>query len=166
MMLLMLAMEWDVVHWLSRHFVWCKTRREQITSNLQGGAKWGRRCSAKGLSLCPARLTLCNHGNYSHVLLTQPHPREVISQPKEDEMSQVRSWHLILLSFGIHLGLLFYADHVDSHPERYGGLKYTDVDWRVVMDGARLIFSPASKDQLAQGWLARVMQDKGWSIGE
>ncbi|ORY24975.1 PIG-M-domain-containing protein [Naematelia encephala] len=61
------------------------------------------------------------------------------------------------LSFSliIQLGLIFYADHVDSHPERYGGLKYTDVDWRVVTDGTWLIFHPSDKNRAA-GWLTRV----------
>jgi phosphatidylinositol glycan class M len=78
-------------------------------------------------------------------------------------MSPLRSTPaLLLLSLAIHLALLLYAEHVDAHPERYGGLKYTDVDWRVVLDGARLIFTP-SEGNLAQGWLVRGL---GLRVGE
>lgn len=84
---------------------------------------------------------------------------------RKPQERRVKSWHLILLSSVIHLGLLFYADHVDSHPERYGGLKYTDVDWRVVMDGARLIFAPHA-GEVAEGLVANWAASKGWRIGE
>jgi phosphatidylinositol glycan class M len=69
---------------------------------------------------------------------------------------------LLGLSFFIQLILLLYAEHVDSHPEAYGGLKYTDVDWRVISDGARHIFSAAPGER-ASGWL---VQATGWNIGE
>ena len=49
--------------------------------------------------------------------------------------------NLLGLSFAVQLVLVLYANHVDNHSERYGGLKYTDVDWRVVTDGAKLIFA-------------------------
>jgi phosphatidylinositol glycan class M len=58
---------------------------------------------------------------------------------------------ILFLSLGLHLVLLLYAEHVDTHPEDYGGLKYTDVDWRVVMDGARLMFEPGESNR-ARGW--------------
>jgi phosphatidylinositol glycan class M len=77
----------------------------------------------------------------------------------------VRSWHVLAGSAVAHLGLLFYADHVDRHPERYGGLKYTDADWRVVMDGARMIFQPSEGDG-AQGVIGRWLWEKGIRIGE
>ncbi|WVQ98817.1 hypothetical protein IAU59_005948 [Kwoniella sp. CBS 9459] len=71
---------------------------------------------------------------------------------------------LLALSFVVQLGLLLYANHIDSHPERFGGLKYTDVDWRVVSDGARLIFRPDEDDgNIARGWLVRYL---GLSIGD
>lgn len=77
-------------------------------------------------------------------------------------MLRAKNSQIILLSLALHLALILYADHVDSHPERYGGLRYTDVDWRVVTDGARLIFIPTEKDQ-AKGWLVKKI---GLSIGE
>ncbi|KAL7424119.1 GPI mannosyltransferase 1 [Cryptotrichosporon argae] len=60
--------------------------------------------------------------------------------------------HAIPLSFAIQLGLLVYASHVDAHPERYGGLRYTDVDWSVVADGLGYMASTDLRDR-AQGWL-------------
>lgn len=77
-------------------------------------------------------------------------------------MLRAKNSQIILLSLALHLALILYADHVDSHPERYGGLRYTDVDWRVVTDGARLIFIPTEKDQ-AKGWLVKKI---GLPIGE
>lgn len=70
--------------------------------------------------------------------------------------------NLIASSFAIQLGLLLYANHIDSHPERYGGLTYTDVDWRVVTDGAELIFS-GGHTKKAEGWL---IDDTGLPVGE
>lgn len=70
---------------------------------------------------------------------------------------------LVSLSLLLHLGLCLYADHVDSHPEEFGGLRYTDVDWRVVTDGAALIFHPKREEDLAKGWLAERISIK---IGE
>lgn len=70
--------------------------------------------------------------------------------------------NLLGLSFGIQVALLLYANHVDSHPERYGGLKYTDVDWRVVSDGAKLIFG-SRQGKRAEGWL---VNDTGLPVGE
>ena len=70
---------------------------------------------------------------------------------------------VLTLSFALHLALLLYANHVDSYPERFGGLKYTDVDWRVVSDGAKLICQGGHGVRTAQGWLARLMD---WHIGE
>ena len=83
----------------------------------------------------------------------------------ERRFSWGKSWHVLTLSGAVHLGLLFYADHVDSHPERYAGLKYTDVDWRVVMDGARLMFRP-TEGEGAQGRVGRWLWDRGVRIGE
>ncbi|TXT07267.1 hypothetical protein VHUM_03437 [Vanrija humicola] len=57
---------------------------------------------------------------------------------------------LLLLSLAIQLALLAYAAYVDAHPERFGGLAYTDVDWRVVADGLGITANP-SPSQLAQG---------------
>ena len=68
--------------------------------------------------------------------------------------------NLIALSFIVQLALLIYADHIDSNPERYGGLKYTDVDWRVVSDGAQLILGGTKR---AEGW---VVEDTGLPVGE
>jgi phosphatidylinositol glycan class M len=80
---------------------------------------------------------------------------------------RIKSWHLLLLSACLHLALLFYADYVDSHPESYGGLKYTDVDWRVVMDGAKLIFAPGpGPGHLAEGWAGRWIAGHGFRIGK
>lgn len=75
---------------------------------------------------------------------------------------RIKTPHLLLLSAALHLVLLLYADHIDSHPERYGGLKYTDVDWRVISDGVRLMFRPRA-GKLAQGWLVQTL---GLRIGE
>jgi phosphatidylinositol glycan class M len=61
---------------------------------------------------------------------------------------------LLGVSLVIHLALIVYADRIDSHPEKYGGLRYTDVDWRVVSDGAKLIFNPTETNQAA-GWLSK-----------
>lgn len=68
--------------------------------------------------------------------------------------------NLIAISFIVQLALLIYADHIDSNPEKYGGLKYTDVDWRVVSDGAKLIFGGSKR---AEGWL---VEDTGLPVGE
>lgn len=77
-------------------------------------------------------------------------------------MLRAKTSQIILVSLALHLALILYADHVDSHPERYGGLRYTDVDWRVVTDGARLIFNPSEEEQ-AKGWLVKKT---GFPIGE
>jgi phosphatidylinositol glycan class M len=87
---------------------------------------------------------------------------------QKSKLDSVTSTHLVLLSFAIQLGLLVYANHVDSNPEKYGGLKYTDVDWRVVSDGARLIFGQSGKvgegsGKRAEGWL---INDTGLPVGE
>ena len=67
----------------------------------------------------------------------------------------MKSWHILGISAVIQIGLLIYADHVDAHPERYGGLRYTDVDWRVVIDGASHIFRKDGKR--AEGWLVQLL---------
>jgi phosphatidylinositol glycan class M len=78
--------------------------------------------------------------------------------------SYINSQNLIALSFVVQLGLLVYADHIDSNPQKYGGLKYTDVDWRVVSDGAKLIFGSSGKGvKRAEGWL---IEDTGLPVGE
>ncbi|OWZ79846.1 phosphatidylinositol glycan, class M [Cryptococcus neoformans Bt85] len=77
-------------------------------------------------------------------------------------MLRAKTSQIILLSLALHLALILYADHVDSHPERYGGLRYTDVDWRVVTDAARLIFTPTENEQ-AKGWLVKKV---GLPIGD
>ncbi|KAL0254025.1 hypothetical protein I308_101404 [Cryptococcus tetragattii IND107] len=77
-------------------------------------------------------------------------------------MLRAKTSQIILVSLALHLALILYADHVDSHPERYGGLRYTDVDWRVVTDGARLIFNPSEEEQ-AKGWLVKKT---GFPIGD
>ena len=86
----------------------------------------------------------------------------------------IKMRHLLALSGLIHLGLLLYAQHVDTHPERYGGLKYTDVDWRVVVDGARHVWRPegetgslaAGHAAGAAGVLGRWAAERGWNVGE
>lgn len=96
-------------------------------------------------------------------------------------VQSLTSTHLVALSFVVQVGLLVYANHVDSNPEKYGGLRYTDVDWRVVSDGAKLIFSGGhsggvvSEDGLlgesdsgmsgkrAEGWF---IDDTGLPVGE
>lgn len=60
---------------------------------------------------------------------------------------------LLALSLVIQLGLLAYSAHVDAHPEAFGGLKYTDVDWRVVYDGLSITANPGA-GQHAEGLLA------------
>lgn len=71
---------------------------------------------------------------------------------------------ILLVSLLIHVALIFYAHHVDTHPERFGGLKYTDVDWRVVIDGAKLIFSGGKDEKTrAKGWIVNVL---GFNVGE
>jgi phosphatidylinositol glycan class M len=65
-----------------------------------------------------------------------------------------RTATLLGVSLAIHLALIVYADRIDSHPEKYGGLRYTDVDWRVVSDGAKLILNP-TENNFAAGWLSR-----------
>ncbi|WVW82975.1 hypothetical protein I302_104991 [Kwoniella bestiolae CBS 10118] len=87
---------------------------------------------------------------------------------KQTSASQRRNviTHIICITLSaiIQLGLLLYAQHVDSHPERYGGLKYTDVDWRVISDGTRLIFDPDEDvEKIAKGWLVRTL---GLKIGD
>lgn len=66
-----------------------------------------------------------------------------------------RSALVLTLSLVIQLGLLVYAAHVDANP--VGGLKYTDVDWRVVYDG--IVHTAHPRDGArAQGWLACKLQ--------
>jgi phosphatidylinositol glycan class M len=106
-----------------------------------------------------------------------PPPR---SGQQKSLLRSLTSTHLIALSLVVQVGLLVYANHVDSNPEKYGGLRYTDVDWRVVSDGAKLIFSGGhsgggvSEDGLlgesgpgtgkrAAGWL---IDDTGLPVGE
>lgn len=60
---------------------------------------------------------------------------------------------ILLLSLVIQIALVSYAAYVDAHPDRFGGLRYTDVDWRVVLDGLRVTFNP-KPDQLAEGPLS------------
>ncbi|ORX39963.1 PIG-M-domain-containing protein [Kockovaella imperatae] len=76
---------------------------------------------------------------------------------------------ILTLSLFIHLVLILYAHHVDSHPEQFGGLKYTDVDWRVVIDGARLIVNGGRRrgrsvddgdPARAQGWIVDALNLK------
>ncbi|WVQ71794.1 hypothetical protein IAR50_001336 [Cryptococcus sp. DSM 104548] len=69
---------------------------------------------------------------------------------------------LLAVSLAAHLALVLHAEHVDAHPQQYGGLRYTDVDWRVVTDGARIMLSPAEGEQ-ATGWLSRKLN---WGIGD
>ncbi|ODN98437.1 phosphatidylinositol glycan, class M [Cryptococcus wingfieldii CBS 7118] len=69
---------------------------------------------------------------------------------------------LLALALAAHLALILYAEHVDAHPLQHAGLRYTDLDWRVLTDGARIILSPATA-QHAAGPLARRL---GWGIGD
>jgi phosphatidylinositol glycan class M len=83
-------------------------------------------------------------------------------------LSQLRrSTPLLVLSLSIHLALLLYAEHVDANPQSYGGLKYTDVDWRVVVDGARqVVYGGREGRSEAAGWAAGWMRRRwGWKIG-
>ncbi len=71
---------------------------------------------------------------------------------------------LLVVSAVVQVVLLLYANHVDSHPERFGGLRYTDVDWLVVSDGARLIFQSSGDGRnQAEGWLPNLIN---WRVGE
>jgi phosphatidylinositol glycan class M len=74
-----------------------------------------------------------------------------------------RTNHLILLSsLAIQLALLAYAAHVDANP--VGGLKYTDVDWRVVYDGIMHTAHPRA-GEVAEGPLALWLAERGVRIG-
>ena len=77
--------------------------------------------------------------------------------------SRPTTLQLLLLSSVLHIALILYANQVDSHPEQFGGLKYTDVDWFVVSDGAALVFGGGAESTRAKGWLVRLT---GWKIGE
>jgi len=77
-------------------------------------------------------------------------------------MPKIKTSYILFLSFTIQLFLILYAEHVDTHPERYGGLRYTDIDWRVITDGAKHIFHPLPGEQ-AQGWLVQTLH---LNIGE
>jgi len=77
-------------------------------------------------------------------------------------MQRVTTLHILYLSTVLHIILLLYAEYVDNNPAKFGGLKYTDIDWSVVSDGARLIFSTDVKIR-AEGWFTRYT---GWRIGE
>jgi phosphatidylinositol glycan class M len=70
---------------------------------------------------------------------------------------------VLLLSFAIQLALLAYAAHVDANP--VGGLKYTDVDWRVVYDGVVSTAHPADVAARAEGPVARWLAERGWVLG-
>lgn len=71
--------------------------------------------------------------------------------------SRMKGYTPLLVSLVIHVGLIGYAHHVDTHPYRFGGLKYTDVDWRVVTDGAGYIFGTIP-GRTASGWLTRLLR--------
>lgn len=71
---------------------------------------------------------------------------------------------ILAVSGAIQLGLLAYSAHVDAHPEQFGGLKYTDVDWRVVYDGLWITAHPGAK-QLADGVLAPFLAKAGIVLG-
>lgn len=71
---------------------------------------------------------------------------------------------ILLLSLLIQIALVGYAAYVDAHPNRFGGLRYTDIDWRVVLDGLRVTFSPSS-NQLATGPLASSLSSAGIKLG-
>ena len=81
-------------------------------------------------------------------------------------LERVKSAHILALSGAVHLGLVLYAQQVDTHPERYGGLKYTDVDWRVVVDGARHMWRPTGEAEGAAGVASGLLSSVGVSIGE
>lgn len=70
----------------------------------------------------------------------------------------------LALSLVIQVALVAYAAYVDAHPERFGGLRYTDIDWRVVLDGLRVTFNPQPA-QLAEGPLAPALADLGVNVG-
>ena len=71
--------------------------------------------------------------------------------------SSFKAFAPFVVSFILHLGLILYAHHVDTHPQRFGGLKYTDIDWRVVSDGAGYIFG-VIPGKRASGWLTSVLR--------
>jgi phosphatidylinositol glycan class M len=57
---------------------------------------------------------------------------------------------ILAASAAIQAALVAYAAYVDAHPEAFGGLRYTDIDWRVVLDGLHATFAPAPH-QRAEG---------------
>lgn len=70
---------------------------------------------------------------------------------------------VLLLSCTAQLALLAYSQYVDAHPERFGGLRYTDIDWRVVYDGLVATARPSSSP--ARGPLAPKLAEMGLAVG-
>lgn len=84
-------------------------------------------------------------------------------RPSLPEKSRRNTVLVLLLSAAIQLGLLAWSQYVDAHPESFGGLRYTDVDWRVVYDGIVAMSRPKSSP--ATGPLAPVLAEAGLGIG-
>ncbi|OCF41456.1 phosphatidylinositol glycan, class M [Kwoniella heveanensis CBS 569] len=113
--------------------------------------------------MAPSSLSYNADANDDKTSPNKPQDRDA-STSQSSSKRKLTTTHLLVLSFLIQVGLLLYANHIDNHPERYGGLKYTDVDWRVVSDGAKLIFNPDEEDgNIARGWLMRYL---GLKIGD
>lgn len=75
-----------------------------------------------------------------------------------------RNTALVLAASGaVQLALLAWSQYVDAHPARFGGLRYTDVDWRVVYDGLLATARPASSP--AAGPLAPALAEWGMPLG-
>lgn len=77
----------------------------------------------------------------------------IVTPPLSSTMRRPSTPTLLILSGTIQLALLAYAAYVDAHPEKFGGLRYTDVDWRVVADGLAITANPLPS-QVASGPLA------------
>lgn len=69
---------------------------------------------------------------------------------------------VLALSGAVQLALLAWSQYVDAHPASFGGLRYTDVDWRVVYDG---LTATARASSPAVGPLVPALKDAGIAVG-